>query len=189
MTFKLVLAALVFIIPFVFIPSANARTIAELGIHTGGDEMTLVDDSNVVIESTKAGKLYSLALGGTLALSDKTEAQFTFGIKSDSNFTTNSEASWVRYPFNAILFYNYENFRLGLGATAHLFSKYKVSGDTKNASSTFKNSIGGLLEIDYRVAKQLHLGLRYTNIQYEREDDGRRFDGNSIGLLLILLME
>ena len=152
------------------------------------DEIILVDDSNVVIESTKAGELYSLALGGTLALTDNIEAQFSLGIKSNSNYAFDSEASWVRYPINAMLFYNYENFRLGLGATAHLFSKYKVSGATKNASSTYKNALGGLLEIDYRVSQSLHLGLRYTSIQYVSEDDGRGYDGSSIGLLLILLM-
>ena len=188
MKFKFVLAALVLILPYGFIPSAYARALVELGIHTGGDELTLVDDSNVVIESTKAGGLYSLSLGGTLALTDNTEAQFSIGIKSDSNFTKDSEASWVRYPLNAMYFYNHENFRLGFGATAHLFSKYKVSGDTKNASSIYKNSIGGLLEIDYRVSQSLHMGLRYTSIDYVREDDGMSFDGSSIGILLILLM-
>lgn len=188
MKFRFILATLVFLILYGLIPSAYARALVELGVHTGGDELTLVDDTNTVIESTKAGALYSLALGGTLAITDNIETQFSIGIKSDSNFTTDSEASWVRYPVNGMLFYYSEDFRLGLGATVHVYPKYKVSGATKNASSSYKDAIGGLLEIDYRVTGQLHMGLRYTNIQYVREDDGRRFDGSSIGVLLILLI-
>jgi hypothetical protein len=188
MKFRFILTALVLNIPLGFIPSAYARVLVELGIHTGGDEMTLVDDSNAVIESTKAGELYSLALGGTKAFTDNIEAQFTIGIKSNSNYALDSEASWVRYPVNGMIFYYSENYRLGLGATAHLYPKYKVSGTTKNASSSYKNALGGLLEFDYRLSGQLYLGLRYTAIEYVREDDGKRFDGSSIGLLLLLLI-
>lgn len=188
MKFRFILAASVLIIPFGLVSSAYAQFLFEIGVHTGGDEITLVDDSNAVIESTKAGSLYSLELGGTIAVTDNTEAQISFGIKSDANYSKDNEASWVRYPLNGMYFYHTEKFRLGLGATVHFTPKYKVSGTTKNASSTYKNAIGGLLEVDYRLSEQVHMGLRYTNIQYVREDDDRRFDGNSIGLMLLLLI-
>jgi len=188
MKYRFILAALVLIIPFGFIPSVYARILFEIGVHTGGDEISLVDDSNAVIESTKAGSLYSFALGGTIAFTDNIEAQLSFGIESNANHTKENEASWVRYPLNGMLFYHKDKFRLGLGATAHFSPKYKVSGATKNASSSYKDAIGGLFEIDYRLTEQLHVGLRYTNIQYVREDDDRRFDGSSIGLMLLLLI-
>ena len=180
--------ALALIIPFSFIPSAHARVLFELGVHTGGDELILVDESTMATESTKAGGLYSLALGGTLEFTDNFEAQFSFGIKSGSNYSSENEASWVRYPLNALIFYHTEDVRLGLGATVHFVPEFKVSGSTKNASSTYKEAIGGLLEIDYRLTGEFYLGLRYTAIQYVRESDNRSFDGSSVGLLLLLLI-
>ncbi|MGD8926989.1 MAG: hypothetical protein PVG20_09050 [Thioalkalispiraceae bacterium] len=188
MKFRYIQVALVLIIPYVFIPSSYAEALLELGIHSGGDEITLVDGSNTVIESTKAGSLYSFSLGGTLDYTDTIAAQLSFGIKSDSNFTKDNEASWVRYPFNAMLFYHRDNFRLGLGATVHFSPKYKVSGETKNASSSYKDALGALFEIDYRLNQQFHLGLRYTDIKYVRETDSASFDGSSVGLLLIVLI-
>lgn len=188
MKFRFSQLALILIILHAFISSSNAEVLLEIGIHTGGDEITLVDATNTVIESTNAGDKLSFALGGTKAITDNFEGQFSFGIKSDSHHTVDDEASWVRYPVNAMLFFHNENLRLGLGATVHFSPKYKVSGNTNNASSSFKDAIGALFEIDYRLNQQFHLGLRYTDIKYERENDGRRFDGSSVGLLLILLI-
>lgn len=188
MKFRLILVTLVLFLSYGFIPSAYARTLVEIGVHTGGDEITLVDDSNAVIESTKAGNLYSFALGGTIAHTDNIESQFSIGIKSDANYSSDDEASWVRFPLNAMLFYRNEKFRLGLGATAHFSPKFKVSGTTKNASTTYEDAIGLLFEIDYQFAQQYHVGLRYTDINYVREGDGQSFDGSSIGLLIIVLI-
>ena len=186
MELRFIKVALVLIIPYVFVPSSYAEVILELGIHTGEKEITLVDSSNAVVESTKAGRRYSFALGGTVDATDNLEAQFTFGIKSDARYSEDSKASWVRYPFNAILFYHKEEFRLGLGATVHLFPKYEVSGETVNASNSYEDAIGALLEFDYRINELFLVGLRYTNIDYVREVDGKSFDGSSIGLLIIL---
>lgn len=188
MKFRFITAVLVLIISLGFISCASARILIELGVHTGGDDTTLVDDSDVVIESTKAGGLYSLALGGTIDFTDNIEAQLSFGIKSDGKSSSDSNASWVRYPLNSMLFYRSENFRLGLGVTAHLSPKHKVSGAINNASNTYKDAIGSLVEIDYKINEVVFLGMRYTNIEYVRKDDGRRIDGSSIGLLLLLLL-
>jgi hypothetical protein len=187
MKFRFIAVALVLILPYVFIPAAFAEVLIEFGIQSGGDEITLVSDTNAVIESTKAGGRYSFAIGGTKALTDNIEAQLSLGIISDADYTKDDEATWERYPLNAMLFYRTENFRFGLGATAHFSPKFKVSGTTKNASTTYKDAIGGLFEIDYRLNRDFHLGLRYTNIKYDSEADGTRFDGSSVGLLLIVL--
>ena len=126
--------------------------------------------------------------GSTIDLTDNLETQLSVGIKSDANFGKDYEASWVRYPLNAILFYRQENFRFGIGATAHLFPKYEVSSATVNASNTYEDAIGAILEFDYRINELAHLGLRYTDIDYVRESDGMSFDGSSVGLLIIFLI-
>jgi len=187
MKFRFIPVALVLILLDLLIPSAFADVLIEFGIQSGGDEITLVSDTNDVIESTKAGGEYSFSVGGTKALTDNIEAQLSLGVISDANYTKDDEATWERYPLNAMLFYRTENFRLGLGATAHFSPKFKVSGTTKNASTTYKDAIGALFEIDYRLNKDFHLGLRYTDIKYDSEVDGKRFDGSSVGLLLIVL--
>lgn len=188
MILRVITVALVSIIPYVFPASSYARVLIELGVHTGEEEITLIDGSNAVIQSTKAGSLYSFSLGGTIDLTDNLETQLSVGIKSDANFAKDYEASWVRYPLNAILFYRKENFRLGIGATAHLFPKYEVSSTTVNASNTYEDAIGAILEFDYRINELAHLGLRYTDIDYVRENDGQSFDGSSIGLMIIFLI-
>jgi len=187
MKFRFISLALVLILPYVFTSPVFAEVLIEFGVQSGGDEITLVSDTNTVIESTRAGGKYSFSLGGTKALTDKIEAQFSLGVLSDANYTKDDEASWERYPVNAMLFYRTENFRLGLGATAHFFPKFKVSGTTKNASTTYKDAIGALFEVDYRLNQDFHLGLRYTDIKYDSEADGTRYDGSSVGLLLIVL--
>jgi len=188
MKLRLISVALVFITPNVFISTSFAETLVEFGIHSGGDEITLVSESNTVIESTKAGSKYSFSIGGTKAFTDNYEAQFSFGIKSDASYSTDNESSWVRYPLNAMLFYHSEDLRLGLGTTAHLFAKFKASGTTNNASTTYKDAIGALFEIDYRLDRQYYLGLRYTSIKYVSEDNGNSYDGSSVGILIIVLI-
>ncbi len=188
MKIRIITVFLILIIPYVFTPSSYADVLFELGIHTGEGEISLVDNSNAVVASTKAGRLYSFSIGGTIEHTDNLETQLSFGIKSDGQFSTDSETSWVRYPFNAIVFYRKQNFRIGLGATAHLFSKYETSGPAVNASNTYEDAIGAIVEFDYRINEQFHLGLRYTDINYVRENDSKRFDGSSIGIMLILLV-
>jgi len=180
--------ALVLFVSNTIIPSSFAEVLLEAGIHTGGDEITLLDNSNTVIESTRAGSKYTLNIGGTKSFTDNVEAQFSLGIKSDASYSADKEASWVRYPLNAMLFYRTNKFRVGLGATAHFYPEFKVSGTTQNVSTKYEDAIGALFEIDYRLDSVFHLGLRYTDINYVSETNGQSFDGSSVGLLLIVLI-
>ena len=188
MKYKFFSVALVLIISNAFISSAFAEVLIEAGIHTGGDEITLVNQSNAIIESTEAGSKYTLNIGGTKAFSDNIEAQFSLGIKSDASYGADQEASWVRYPVNAMVFYRTSKLRLGLGATVHLFPEFKVSGTAQSASTKYDDALGALFEIDYRLDSVFHIGLRYTDITYVSQTNGQRFDGSSVGLLIIVLI-
>lgn len=179
---------LLFIVLLTYAPASFAETLLEAGIHLGGDELIIENYSDGSKDSSKAGNLFSLALGGTKPFAKNIDGQFSIGIKSDIINSADPEVTWVRYPVNAMFFYRRETYRIGLGLTAHLSPKLKGNGVASNIATSFKDALGGLIEVDFNIDNTFLWGVRFTNIKYETTQGDRSVNGNSLGLLIIALI-
>lgn len=179
---------LVLVIFLAYGPTALAETLIEAGIHYGGDQVIQGNYSSGAKDSSKAGGLFSLSLGGTKSFANNIEWQLSLGIKSDIINPGSPEVTWVRYPVNGMVFYRDESYRVGLGITAHLAPKLEGDGVASNISQDFRNAIGGLFEIDFTIDDTFLWGIRYTVITYKTSQGDRNINGDSLGLLLIALL-
>jgi hypothetical protein len=168
--------------------TAVSGTVFEAGAHFGGDELITEAYSNGERGSIKAGGVFSLALGGTKDFTKNIQGQFSIGIKSDDVYPGETKVTWVRYPLNVMIFYRRTAYRLGLGLTTHFSPKLKGSDVASNISESYKDAIGGILEVDFNIDKSFLWGLRYTNINYESGLRDRTVNGNSVGILIIALL-
>ena len=182
------IAGFFYLASLAYTPASFSETLLEVGIHLGGDELITHNYTNGAKDSLKAGEIFSLSIGGTKSFTPKIEGQLSFGVKSDFVHSTEKEVDWVRYPLNSILFYRADKYRIGLGLTVHFSPKLKGTGVASNISESFKDAIGGIVEVDRRLSKIYLWGLRYTNITYESNQGGRKVSGNSLGILLIAIL-
>ena len=185
---KYYMAKLLILALLVYVPTSFAETIVEVGVHFGGDELIVDNYSNGGKDSSKAGNLFSFAMGGTKSFSKNIDGQLSIGIRSDIVNSSNPEVTWIRYPLNAILFYRKENYRIGLGLTTHLSPKLEGNGVASNISETYKDALGGLVEVNFNLNKTFLWGLRYTNIKNESDRRDRSVSGSSLGVLFIALI-
>ena len=182
------MAKLLFIVLLTYGSASFAETLIEVGIHLGGDELIIESYSNGAKDSSTGGNLFSFAMGGTKSFAKNIDGQLSIGVKSDIINTGDPEVTWVRYPLNATVFYRSEEYRIGLGLTAHLAPKLEGDGVASNISENFKDALGGLVEINFNINKTILWGLRYTNIKYESDRRDRSVSGNSVGVLIVALI-
>lgn len=179
---------LLFFLLLTYAPTSYSETLLEAGIHLGGSELITQNYANGAKDSIKAGDLFSLSIGGMKSYTNNIEGQLSFGVKSDDVHSTDADVTWVRYPLNSMVFYRGNTYRIGLGVTIHFSPNVKGTGVASNISQRFQNSLGALLEFDYKINKSFFWGLRYTSIDYKPHAGGRHVNGDSIGLLIIALL-
>lgn len=168
---------------------SRADTIIEAGIHFGGDEMLTTPYTDGRQGSMAAGEMLSFAFGPLFNMSESWKFQTTIGVKTDAEYATDVEVSWVRYPLNAILFYETKKTRFGIGATYHMSPSVKGSGVAENIQQEYDDALGYIVEFNYRRHAGFLWGIRLTFIDYERKDiSSEAIDGTSIGLLIIAHM-
>lgn len=179
------LTALVLFILFT-LPVQALDLVAEAGLHFGGDTMVTVHNEDGSSDSLKAGEELSLAAGVAFQLSDSIAAVVSFGMKKEVVYPDDGAIIFTRYPLNALLLYTSNKWRLGGGLTYHMNPVYKVDTETHQETMEFSNAPGLLLDVRYFVFEEVYIASRYTWIEYEVENDpaGRRYDGNSIGILV-----
>ncbi|MDH5408175.1 MAG: hypothetical protein OEZ33_04895 [Gammaproteobacteria bacterium] len=166
-----------------------ADTIIEAGIHFGGDELLTTPYTDGRQGTMNAGEMLSFAFGPLFNMSESWKFQTTIGVKTDAEYATDVEVSWVRFPFNATFFYETEKTRFGIGMTYHLGPKVKGSGAASNIQQEYEDALGYIVEFNYRRHAGFLWGIRFTFIDYERKDLRLEpIDGNSIGLLIIAHM-
>lgn len=167
-------------------PVCAVDFVAEGGLHFGGDTMVTVTTEDGSPDVLKAGEEISLAAGLVFPLSDSIVAAVTFGLKKEVVYPAGGAITFSRYPLNALVLYQFNNWRLGGGLTYHLNPVYKVDTETQQEVVEFSNAPGLLVDVRYFVHEYIYIASRVTWIKYAVENDptGRRYDGSSLGVLL-----
>jgi hypothetical protein len=159
------------------------RGMARLGAEVGGEQVMQFQYADGSTPDVTAGGGLLVSAGATLELIKSVDAQVNAGWKYRTiPKASNQEASWSRFPVEALLFYRGPmGLRLGGGATMHLGNVLEASGAVLNSRVEFKNNPGFLLQAEY-VMRNFSFDVRYTLMKYEVESGGSgTVDANSLG--------
>lgn len=164
---------------------APLQFIVNGAITEGGDDLVKVKFKNAESEKIKAGGL--LMLGGGVLLTPGSGAvslQLTLNYHFDSITAKNGDASFDRFPLEAIVFVNNGRHRFGAGVSHHLSPEADFDFDNQpKDSAEFDDATGLVVEYDYSITSAVRIGLRYTAIEYEASDFvGEKVDGDHVGL-------
>lgn len=123
----------------------------------------------------------NVRLGKTSAVS----VQLTAGYRVQEEDRDDGKARVSTAPINLTMFYNYEKFRFGIGAVAHLDPNqfFEVQGQGVLIDRTLDDAIGGVLEATYKPMddSSFMVGLRYEGIDYEVPGQTAPADASTLG--------
>jgi hypothetical protein len=166
---------------------SKLRGMVRLAAEAGGDQVLQFTYSDGSTPDVTAGGGLLISAGAAFQAfksgSHELDAQVNLGWKYRTiPPASNQEASWSRFPLEALLFYRTPvGLRLGGGATVHLGNVLEASGDALNSRVAFKNKPGFVLQTEY-VMRRFSFDVRYTLMKYEVESGGSgTVDANSIG--------
>jgi hypothetical protein len=159
--------------------AAEARPVFVAGYDTGGDDILKVTFGSGTADSIGANE--GLYLGGGVSLLNgarNVEFLGTLSYKYQAIHASNGDITWTRFPLDALLFYRWQSFRAGGGATYVLRPRLKGSGDASNIYTAFGAALGAVLQADYLVGG-VAFGLRYTILEYQ--EGGTTVKSNGVG--------
>ncbi|MBO6753528.1 MULTISPECIES: hypothetical protein [Spongiibacter] len=166
-------------------PEPVFRGIVNAAVTDGGDDLAKVQFKNASSEKIKAGSL--LMLGGGVLIQPRGSAfsyQLTANYHFDSITAKNGDASFDRFPLEALVFYNNGQHRFGVGVSHHLSPEVEFDfDDFAKETVEFDDATGFVVEYNYEISERVWLGLRHTSITYEVSDiNGAEVDGDHFGL-------
>jgi hypothetical protein len=155
------------------VQAMDVRPTGKLGFDFGGDTLVTAVFTSGETESIKSNE--GLYLGGGVSIlsdSKQVETEVTLSYKFSFIDAQNGSIDWTRWPLDALVFYRAANVRVGGGVTYHLNPKLDGSGVVGGLNVTFKDSLGFVLGLDWRLGENGYLGIRYTAIDYDVESGG-----------------
>jgi hypothetical protein len=79
----------------------------------------------------------------------------------------------------------FESHRFGLGASYHIDPEYKEKIDGQpRIKAEFDDALGLVMQYSYALSPVFHVGLRYTEMDYEINDV--ELDASSFGIFMAL---
>ncbi len=147
--------------------AVDVRPHYKVGFDGGGDKLATVVFTDGTHENIKANA--GIFFGGGMSIvndSKSVEGELAITYKVDDITASNGDVTWSRWPIDALAFYRWNKVRLGGGLTYHINPKLSGSGVASGINLTFKDSLGYLLQADWRITEKMNLGARYTMLDY-----------------------
>ena len=157
----------------------------KLGYDSGGDTLVTAVFANGDTSDIKANR--GLFFGGGVSIVNATkdvETEITLSYKIDDITASNGDITWSRWPLDVLVFYRTPAVRMGGGITYHLNPDLTGSGVVSGLNVNFKDSLGLVMQVDWRVSERLNIGVRYTALDYELEGSSTSIKSNGIGIVL-----
>jgi len=158
----------------------------KVGYDVGGDTLATVIYADGDTDRIKANEGFFFGAGVSLLNDAKSiEAEISLAAKFGGSVASNGDVTFMAFPLEALVFYRWPSVRLGGGISYHLAPGLDVSGAGGSfaTDTDYKNSLGFVLQADYRVTEKLNIGLRFTSIDYDEKNSSASFDGNSLGIV------
>jgi hypothetical protein len=149
--------------------AVDVQGILRSGLDFGGEKIVTVPttDGNKSLNSNQG-----LYLGGGVAILDEDrnfELDVTLAFKFALIHGTDFDVTWTRLPLDVLAFYRFEHVRLGGGLTYVINPRVEGSEAASTVDTKFKNALGGVVQVDWLITRNIATGLRYTFVKYEVE--------------------
>lgn len=176
-----VLAALALAMPA---QAMDVRPLVKAGADFGGETLVTVEFDDGDIDRMKANEgVY--AGGGLAIITDTRDVEFhlTAAYKYAYLDADNGDIEWTRWPLEALVFYRFPHVRVGAGLTYHVSPRLRGDGAVSDLDVRFKNALGGVIQVDWRITDAIALGGRLTLLDYKAKAPASgTVSSNSLGV-------
>ena len=166
---------------------ADVDFLAELGLHSGGDDLITANFTDGSSATINAGEFFAIDLGVAWDMGIM-EGRVTGGLMYDTISADNGSIDFNRYTHQFILLFKTGNWRFGGGYTYHFNIEVDGSGAAAIASSEFDDALGWTAQTNYFFTENAYFGLVYTNLEYDRlatlGNSNETFDASSIAFTI-----
>ncbi len=154
--------------------AADVDGVLKAGFDFGGDTLVNAVFTNGDTDSIKANEGFFVGAGAAFFNNSRTvSTEITINWKYTGISAENGDIDFTRFPVDALVFYNFPKARLGAGATYHLNPELEgsdagtgfVGGGAGRVE--YDDALGFLVQVDWRIAEKVAIGLRYTSLEYE----------------------
>lgn len=154
------------------------------GYDAGGDTLVTVRFTDGSQENIKANEGVFFGGGVSIINQDKNiETEIALTYKVDDITASNGSVEWSRWPLDLLVFYRWDKVRAGGGLTYHMNPSLDGSGVASGLNAQFKDSLGYLLQADWRITEKMNLGLRYTVLDYKTTSGSSNVSSNGVGIV------
>jgi hypothetical protein len=157
---------------------AMAGLYFEISLEEGGDKVSSISEYSIYGSNVNLGGGFKM--GGGYYMSMGEEARNSLSLSLGYLSSENRDAEFKTTTFDAIYCYQVNSHRFGIGAAYHI--EPEVNGEFRGVSSNgldFDDSTGLILQYSFELMRGFSVGLRYTDMEYEVNDDS--FDASSVG--------
>ena len=150
------------------VQAADVRPLIKAGVDVGGDTIVRVRFTNGDTEEIKANEGVYLG-GGVAIINDAKDWEYhvTLAYKLAVINADNGDIDWTRVPLEGLAFYRLPRVRFGGGLTYHINPKIEGTGVVGGLDIKFKNALGAIAQVDWRITEKIALGGRYTLLEYD----------------------
>ena len=150
------------------IQALEIRPLIKAGVDFGGETIVTAEFTNGDTQEINANEGFYLGAGAAI-LDDARNLEYhlTIAYKFAVIEGGNGDIDWTRVPLEALVFYRFRSVRVGGGLTYHLSPQLEGSGVVGGLDVDFKDALGAVLQVDWRISTTIALGGRYTLLEYE----------------------
>ncbi len=168
------------------------------GYGAGGDSIGPKVDDAYAQDQVSAGNGLMFGAGVRYALSPALPltamplfVESNINIMIDAAHSSETDVSFIRYPFDVLLGTEYKQWRFAAGYTRHINPKLEIqyseddNGFDKETTyeKTYNDADGQVVEVSYGLGK-IDANIRYTQIEYDFA--GVKVDGSGVALSVML---
>lgn len=148
--------------------AAEIRPLVKAGIDVGGNTIVTAVFEDGDTEEIKANEGVYLG-GGAAFINDAKDLEFqlTLAYKWALIDADNGDIEWMRWPLEALAFYRWQRVRAGVGLAYHMNPRLEGDGVVNDLNIKFKNALGAILQVDWRITETIAVGGRVTLLEYE----------------------
>lgn len=160
------------------------RFVVGAGLTHGGDKLATAyyEDGDEI--ELRAGDTIALLAGVDYRFSPQFSVQGTVGYHLDSAPARNGDMRFVRVPLELLGYYHVnDKLRAGGGIRFVTNTEFRSSGASDIGDYRFEDSASAVAELEYMVARQVGVKLRYVNDRFEEKRFGGKVKGDHVGLL------
>ena len=153
--------------------AADVDGVLKAGFDFGGDTIASAPVDGEIVD-VKANDGVFVGAGLAIFNTARTvSTEITMSWKFTGIIAENGDIEFTRFPVDALVFYNFAKARIGAGATYHLNPEVEASDagvpyvGNGTGSEKYDDALGFLVQVDWRIAEKVAIGLRYTSLEYE----------------------